>query len=90
MYVIIMLILVNLILALGMIWLPPVAGGEIGNLFARAWLFFGALIFLGHYLHYKEDFEKKVSRSCSDRTKVHRHSVPPAEPGQVRRSASPQ
>jgi|GEM_PF-1825815 hypothetical protein len=90
MFVIIMLILVNLILALGMIWLPPVAGGEIGNLFVRIWLLFGILVFLGHYLHYKTDFENKVSTSCRDRTKVHRRSVPSAERDQVRRSVSPQ
>lgn len=88
--VIIMLIVVNLILALGMIWLPPVAGGEIGNLFARVWLMFGILVFLGHYLHYKNDFEKRAISPCPDRTKVHRRSVLPVERGQVRRSASPQ
>jgi hypothetical protein len=66
------------------------AGGEIGNLFVRVWLIFGILVFLGHYLHYKEDFEKRLSTPCPNRTKVHRRSVPPAERGQVRRSVSPQ
>lgn len=88
--VIIMLILVNLILALGMIWLPSVGGGEIGNLFARVWLIFGVLVFLGHYLYYKEDHEKKSYIPCSHRVKAHRRSVPPVERSQVRRSVSPQ
>ncbi len=87
MYVEIMLVIVNLLLALGMIWLPSIAGGEIGNLFARTWLLFGILIFLGHYIDYQAKLKKKELLYARG-VMVHRHSASLGERGQGRRSAS--
>ncbi len=49
---VLLLALVSLLLCIGLLLLPPLTGGGIGSLFARAWLFFGILVFSAHYVYF--------------------------------------
>ncbi|MBS4021429.1 MAG: hypothetical protein KGZ79_03260 [Dethiobacter sp.] len=65
-----LLILVNLILALGLFNLPPLLEGGTGSLFARVWLVFGLLVFTAHYRHWLV-LEKSKQKANQSSTKVH-------------------
>jgi hypothetical protein len=67
-----MLVLVNLLLVLGMTYLPSVSGSGVGSIVTRAWLALGFLIFLGHYYYYLEEKEKEKNRKAAAAFKAHR------------------
>lgn len=46
------LILVNLLLILGLLTLPPLAGHGTGSMFSRVWLMFGLLVLAGNFQIY--------------------------------------
>jgi len=46
------LLLSALMVAIGMLFLPPLSGSGLENLVSRLWLGFGLLVFSAHYLTY--------------------------------------
>lgn len=52
------LLLVNLLIVLGLLWLPPLTGSGSGSLFARAWFFFALLVFFSNYQRYSENMNR--------------------------------
>ncbi|MDW7684147.1 MAG: hypothetical protein SCK29_08545 [Bacillota bacterium] len=72
---VLMLVIVNILLVTGMVFLPPVTGGGLGSIVARAWLAFGVLILLGHYYHFLEESDRRKARRAAAEFKAHRRFV---------------
>jgi len=53
------LIIINLLLMAGMVFLPSLRGEGLGHIYSRAWLIFGLLVFAAHYLQYLDQTRKK-------------------------------
>lgn len=73
------LVIVNILLVLGMVLLPPVTGSGLGSLVTRVWLAFGILVFTGHYLRYLDETDRAKARKTAVESRARRHLVPPAE-----------
>ena len=73
------LVIVNVLLVLGMVLLPPVTGSGLGSVVTRVWLAFGILVFTGHYLRYLDEIDRVKARKIALASKARHRFVPPAE-----------
>lgn len=70
-----LLLIVSVLLALGMVLLPPVTGAGLGSLVTRSWLILGVLVFSGHYLSYLAQGERARLRATSAKPRARYRSV---------------
>ena len=71
---IIKLVLVCLLLAAGMVMLPPLNGAGPGSIVTRVWLGFGILVFFAHHLQYERELEEEQKRKQLEKPlMVHPH-----------------
>ena len=77
--------LTSILLALGMVLLPPLAGAGVASIVTRTWLALGLLVFCGNYLYYLEEGERATRRQQVEEFRARYHVVRFAGRSQARR-----
>lgn len=69
------LLVTSILLAVGMVLLPPLTGTGLGSIVTRAWLVLGLLVFFGYYSYYLAQGERSSRQRKAAKPKAHLRSV---------------
>lgn len=77
--------LTSILLALGMVLLPPLTGAGVASLVTRSWLVLGLLVFCGNYLYYLKEGEQDAKQKEATELMAHHRSAEIRERSLARR-----
>ncbi|MCW3489857.1 hypothetical protein [Dethiobacter alkaliphilus] len=74
-----------ILLALGMMLLPPLSAEGVAGVATRSWLALGLLVFCGNYLYYLEEGERAAKKQEIAEFRARYRAVPFAQRSRARR-----